>query len=639
MSYDIYGAAIEQNIYEPLLWFNGTNGQTVIPWLAQNYTISSDGKTATFTLRQGITFADGEQLNSTAVYFSLNRLLIFDGSAPPSHGTQASWILQQLENKSLSTFFSGPQNYSPTWAAEVLGQDFVQITGQYTVTLHIQNPNAALPYLMANLWANIIAPDYTMQKDLGLWSQSSNGYTLPYATPSGNATGMINQYLDDFVATCNAGITPKGCAQTYLDGSYGGSLAGTGPYVIQSVGQSSNNIVLKVNPNFWGGPNHIKAQIPTININFVPSETTRELDIQNAAKSGQAMAIDITNDHLYDIADRSQWLTNNKLVSDIPGVSIYGTFTQYATWFDPFGTNVSNPLTGTYYPFQPFADIRMRLAFADAVNISSVDASVNNNLGQVANELIPPGFPPQGSYNTSVAPIYKFNLTAVQDELVSAMETPLTHFTFYNGSVAPSGIFNNTFGCSAANLQANGGTCKNPTTQSISLIYATGDTVDSAIYTQIAEAVNNVSATYNMGLTVEVTPVPLGQMTTEAFSGQVYSWAEAPFGWYDDYPWATDFLGPILAPGGIYTAPGGWNLTAMQTYWNQAEAGTATGNATEVAQASNAMAQLANTEVMDIWTFYPAIVTVMTSNVHGFYFNPAIYTTGGGMPQYFAALS
>jgi len=50
------------------------------------------------------------------------------------------------------------------------------------------------------------------------------------------------------------------------------------------------------------------------------------------------------------------------------------------------------------------------------------------------------------------------------------------------------------------------------------------------------------------------------------------------------------------------------------------------------------MCALSNQAVMDIWTFYPAIVTVMTSNVQGFYFNPGIYTSSGGMPQYFAAL-
>jgi len=90
VSYDIYGASVEQNIYEPLLWFNGTNGQQVIPWLAQNYAISPDGKTLTATLRTGVSFADGETLNSTDVYFSYNRLLIMDGSAPVGHGTQAS---------------------------------------------------------------------------------------------------------------------------------------------------------------------------------------------------------------------------------------------------------------------------------------------------------------------------------------------------------------------------------------------------------------------------------------------------------------------------------------------------------------------------------------------------------------------
>jgi hypothetical protein len=98
-----------------------------------------------------------------------------------------------------------------------------------------------------------------------------------------------------------------------------------------------------------------------------------------------------------------------------------------------------------------------------------------------------------------------------------------------------------------------------------------------------------------------------------------------------------DFLGPILSPGGIYTAPGGWNLPQMGTYWTQAQQANTVGNVAGVVTATNAMAALGNKEVMDIWTFYPAIYMVMTSNVHGFYFNPATYTTGE--PQYFAALS
>ena len=633
VSYDIYGASVEQNIYEPLLWYNGTDGSTVIPWLASSYTISPDGHSANFTLRQGIKFADGEQFNSSAVYFAYNRLLIMDGSAPLGHGTQASWILQQLENTSLSTTFSGSQPYSRAWANEVLAQDFVQITGPYSVTLHIMNPNGALPYLLSNLWANIVAPDYVMQHDIALWSQPSNGYTLPYPTPSGNATQMFNQYYYDEVATCNTGITPKGCAATYLDGSFQGSLAGTGPYTLVSYDQSSNNLVLQANPNYWGGPNHIQAQIKTIDIKYVPTPAVRELDLQNAAKSGQAMVIDVTSDHLYDVADRSSWVNNNQLVSSIQGVTIHGPFTQYATLFDPLATNVTNPFTGTFYQFQPFADLRLRLAFADAVNLTDVNINVNNKLGSVANQVLPPGIPPEGSYNASLPTRYSYNLTAAQDLLLQAMEQPLTHFTYMNGTAAAPGVFNNTFGCPTLNAQ---GQCNHPVSQTVTLYYATGQTVDQIIFTDIASAINNISTTYNMGLTVDVTPVPAGQLTTQAFSGQVYAWGESYFGWYDDYPWSTDFLGPIVAPGGIYTLPGGWNLTQMQTYWNQAQEASATGNLTGLAKVSNLMAALANQQVMDIWTFYPAIAIVMTSNVHGFYFNPALYTTG--QPQYFATL-
>ncbi len=632
VSYDIFGANVEQNIYEPLLWYAGSNGSAPVPWLASNYSVAADGKSMVVNLRSNIAFADGEQLNSSAVYFSLNRLLIFDGSTPVGHGSQASWILQQLENHSLSTTLCCAQTYSVPWTNRVLAQNFVQITGPLSVTLNIQNPNAALPYLIANLWANIVAPDWVMQKDIALWV--SKGYTLPYTSPGGNATAAINQYFYDEVSTCDTGVTPHGCGATYLDQSIQGSLAGTGPYVISSVNPSTNDIALQANTHFWGGPLHITPHYQTVNINFVPSQPTRLLDLQNAARSGQALVADLTGDNLYGVADRNQWLNNNTLVSDIQGVRIYGPFSQYAVLFDPLETNVSNPMTGSYYKFQPFADIRLRLAFADAVNISDVNVHVNNKLGLVANEVIPPGFPPGGAYNASITPRYSFDLTAVQNILLSAMTTPLTSFNFKNGTLAPPGYFNNTFGC--ATLNSNG-QCSTPVPQTIPLVYATGATVDAAILTQIASAINNVSATYNMGLTVTITPIPAGQMITEAFSGETYMWAESVFGWFDDYPWATDFLGPILSPGGLYASPGGFNLTLMQTYWNSAQQASSSGNIPALVRATNQMAELANQAVMDIWTFYPDIYMVLTSNIHGFYFNPAIYTTGG--PQYYAALS
>jgi ABC-type transport system substrate-binding protein len=634
VSYDIYGASVTQNVYEPLVWFAGTNGVNAVAWLAKNFSITNGGHTFTATLRSGVKFADGETLNSSDIYFSYNRLLVMDGSAPLGHGTQASWIIQQLENKSLSTTLCCSQTYGNAYVSAVLKQHFVSMPGPLKVRLNIMNSNAALLYLIGNLWANIEAPDYTMQHDLSLWSQSGLGYTLPFPTLSGNFTQMATQYFDDYSATCNAGATPKGCAATYFDSSTAGSLGGTGPYTIKSVDTASNVVTLQKNSNYWGGPNGtLQAQIPTVVYKYVPDQTTREIDLQNAASSGQAMVIDVATTNIYDVASRTAWLNQHKLQSSLTGVSIYGPYTQYATYFIPLDTNVTNPFTGTYYSFQPFADLRFRQAVADAVDLNSINQQVNNNLGTVANELEPPGIPPTGAYNSSLKTTYDFSPGTVQNLLLDAMKHPLTHFNYENGTAAPHGLFDNTFGC--AQLGGNN-QCAHPSPQSFSLVYAQGDTVDQAILGQIAQTINNVSAVYNMGLQVNITPLPCGQMTTEAFSGQVYAWAEACFGWFDDYPWSLDFLGPILSPGGIYTAPGGWNLNQMGTYWNQAQAASAAGNQAGVVAATNKMAELSNRAVPAVWPFYPDIYMVMTSNVHGFYFNPAIYTTGE--PQYFAYL-
>lgn len=611
------------------MYFNGTNSGLTIPWLAQTVTESANGMTVNFTLRSGITFGDGEQLNSTAAYFTFNRFLIFDAAYYNGHQGGA-WILQQLLNTSLSWILSGPHSYTNAWAQQVLNENFIQITGPMTFTMHIMHPNAAIFQILADdPLAAMIAPDYVMQKDIALWSQSSNGYTLPYPSPSGNATTMINQYLHDEIATCYTGATPNGCGRTYLDDSYGGSLAGTGPYTITSVNQQTNNIVLTANSNYWGGaePQKIAPQIKTIDINYVPDPKTAELDLENAARSGQAMAIDLPGDHLYDIANRTAWLNNDVLSSTIPGISLFGPVSGLSTLFEIFDQNVTNPQTGEPYVFQPFADVRFRLAFSDAVNMSEINADVNNKLGQVATNVIAPGLAPEGSFNSSITPRYSYNPDAAAQLLLSAMQSPLTNFNFYNGTAAPAGYFNNSFGCNP--LPASGSCSKPISTPAINLYVAAADDIDIQVFTQIAEVINNISSTYNMGLQVSVVPVPIGAMVSTALGAQnpyyVYS-----LGWFADYNWVVDFTGAMYAPYQSYPGPDHWNLTEMENLYQQQVTDTATNNVTGVIQAAQLMNEIANQGVMYLWTIYPLNILVVTSNVHGFVYNTASSTDAGG---------
>jgi ABC-type oligopeptide transport system substrate-binding subunit len=348
------------------------------------------------------------------------------------------------------------------------------------------------------------------------------------------------------------------------------------------------------------------------------------------------MTIDLVTDHLYDFADRNTWLNQHKLVSVIPGISIYGTYPQFSTLFDPFDTNVSNPLTGTYQKFQPFADLRLRLAFADAVNISQINHSVGNDLQTVATMVNPPGLPPAGSYNANIKPRYSYNLTAASNLLVDAMQNPLAKFNFANGTKAKAGFFDNTFGCKTLNANKQ---CDSPVPQTVNLIFGTGDTLDEAFFNQIASNINTISFTYNMGLTVNVQPLPTGQLLTEAFSTPSRL-AFYALGWIDDYPWVVDFLGPMFAANQAYTGSGGWNIGSLNALYQQAVTATSNNNLTGLVKVSDAMNKIANNMVMYLWTVYSANLITMTSNVQGFYYNPSLYTAAGGGvgPEYFATL-
>src|SRR5947209_11842486 len=64
VSFFSYDYNIMQNVYEPLIWFNGTCVTCVLPWLAASYTPSSALNTYIFTLPSGINFPVVHPLNS-----------------------------------------------------------------------------------------------------------------------------------------------------------------------------------------------------------------------------------------------------------------------------------------------------------------------------------------------------------------------------------------------------------------------------------------------------------------------------------------------------------------------------------------------------------------------------------------------
>ena len=591
VSYYTLDYEILSNVYEKLLWYNGNNSTQVIPWLASSYEQITPTQYQ-FNLRHGISFQDGTNFTARAVWFSLNRLLIIDGTSGTGvHGAQAAWIVQQMLDPSLSSALSGnAQAYDPSWVKRVLAQNFVQIIDPYTVYINIRTPTTQFPYLLANEWADIVSPTFVVQHDY----------------PSACMTTACDPEDINYTAYFDYIAGHGDVSMNYLNLPVNGAKAGTGPYYIDSVNPTTFAVVLKANPNYWGGPGNwngprISQSIKTVDYLYVPSFTTRLLDLE----AGKATDIDVSQDEIYSIADRSQWLGNGILSSTISGATLYGPYPEFTTDFFAFDTNVTSP-SGQLLKFQPMADIRFRLAIADSINMTDACINIFNRLCKVANILIPPGTAPEGAYDANITTRWSYNLTEAESLLLDAEKHPLTNFVDFNGHPLQPGSVDNSFGPS------------NP--QVISMYVSAADTSDQKVLETIASNLNLISTNDSLGLTFSVVPVPGGQQYTLASEHQIYMYWGS---WVADYNYVIDWLGPMYLASGAYFSENYWNITQLNNLYNQAVSADQQGNVQSLIKTSNQMQEIANQGVYYLWTIYEVTYSVRSSYLQGYFFNTA----------------
>ena len=88
-SYDVAGSMRIWNLYETLIFFDGSSTEQFVPLLAtevptvKNGGISPDGKTYRFTIRKGVKFHEGGTLTPEDVVYSFKRNMIMDPDGSP----------------------------------------------------------------------------------------------------------------------------------------------------------------------------------------------------------------------------------------------------------------------------------------------------------------------------------------------------------------------------------------------------------------------------------------------------------------------------------------------------------------------------------------------------------------------------
>lgn len=367
-------------VYQSLVTVNGsalytTGDVQVLPMLAENWTVSSDGMTYTFNLRQNVTFSNGDPFNAYQVWGQMYGLYYLSGN-------NAAWLnAYAVFNMSTATFGnstialmtqSGLVNPSPALMSIMTNSSWpMYVTGPNQIVFHLKSPFNWFPHTLVAFVGLIFDTQYLLQ----------NG---GFGTPT-----TFNTYFN---------LHP---------------IPGTGPYVVAAV---SNQAYVKFtkNPTYWGAnlsPADIQANpyldpghVQTVIINAKSDDVARFTDLS----TGQAQIAGIQTQNWPNVIahpDKFGWVT-------MPDSSM--CFVGIAMNTQRYPTNNTD----------------FRQAIEHAVNLTDISQRVF--FGQLA-PMMGPEYPAQKEfYDLGNLPQYSYNLTLAKQYLAqSGVDVSKNPLDFY----------------------------------------------------------------------------------------------------------------------------------------------------------------------------------------------------------------
>ncbi|MFX0095635.1 MAG: ABC transporter substrate-binding protein, partial [Candidatus Hodarchaeota archaeon] len=395
--YETAGTAIIQNVYDKLYTYNGSD-TTLIPNIATGYTLSGDGKTWTFTLRDGVTFTDGTPLNASCVKYSLDRAILMLG--------YPYWMLTDFVlGASTYASYSNPNvSEAETWLAlnAITANDAAK-----TVTIKLEN--AYTPFLGALTYeiGSIVSPSYVYNhRDV---DKVPDGPDYTFNTGNNDSDMIDMKWWFPSLSGTGSGIVPG----QFSDHMYR-NMCGSGPYKLKEWTPGEQR-VLERNDNWWRYTMglHPLPQIKEGYIKIVAETATRILDLK--AGTCDSAAVPATNmPELYNretgevlveglavevfpswsvmylglnMNDTLTYTEGGKLLLEESAGSTYSS-TTYST-LDRYSS--LNPDTSKASPGNPFTALKFRKGMGHAFDYTTFINNAINGWGQRMVGVIPDG--------------------------------------------------------------------------------------------------------------------------------------------------------------------------------------------------------------------------------------------------------
>jgi peptide/nickel transport system substrate-binding protein len=366
VAYDTTSSQKIHNLYDTLIRFDGSSTDAFVPQLAvgvptiENGGISADGKTYTFTIRDGVTFHGGETLTPKDIEYSFERHMITDPDGGPM------WMmLEALTGKGSTRDADG--NIIPGIFEQIM--QAVEVQGN-DVILHLPQPYPPLMGILAQSWASVMPMSWAVAN--GCWDG-----TLENAEKFNNpAPGHES-------------------LQTIENGS--------GPYFMKAW-EPSVEFVFERFEEYWGPKPALKNAI----VKYVPEWSTRKLMLLN----GDADTVQVDSMYIPEMLD----LEGVKHYP-VPQLSVSAAMFCQKVNPDQNTSIGSGKLDGNGIPPDFFSDINVRKAFLHAFDRELYGEDVLQGISTVPTNPNIPGIP-----YAIEAPVYEFNLEKAAEYLKKAWD-------------------------------------------------------------------------------------------------------------------------------------------------------------------------------------------------------------------------
>jgi len=152
-SFEISAGEIMGNAYDRLVRYDVADPAKLLPDVAKSWTVSADGKTITFEIKDGLKFASGNPLTAEDVAFSLQRAVIL-GKTPAfiltQFGLNKANVAEKVRAAGKTVVFEIDKSYAPTLVLNCLTANVASIVDKKLLMSKEQNGDMGYAWLKTN---------------------------------------------------------------------------------------------------------------------------------------------------------------------------------------------------------------------------------------------------------------------------------------------------------------------------------------------------------------------------------------------------------------------------------------------------------------------------------------------------------